>query len=326
MRIAFVGKGGSGKTTLAVLFSQFIRRQGADVIVVDADINAHVALLLGFDDVPREKHLSHPDVGIAIRNCLRGDNPRITEIAAFRKTTPPAAGSGLIVLDDENDPMLSRFSVGKDGMRLMVVGTYHEDDIGASCYHNHLATFENVLTHLVDDRGVLVADMVAGVDSFASTLHAQFDLVVLAVEPTWRGIEVYAQYAALAKNADCLDSLAVVGNKIRTKADEEFIASRIPRERLLGFVTDSEYLRGQDKSRASLDVGRLDEGSSAAFARICEALAARPYDPQARLRKIWELHERYVAQAFIRERFGDLTGQIDRDFDFDGFIRALRNV
>lgn len=36
----------------------------------------------------------------------------------------------------------------------------------------------------------------------------------------------------------------------------------------------------------------------------------------ARLKKIWELHKKYVSQEFIKERFGDLTNQIDKDFYF----------
>ncbi len=42
MKIAFVGKGGSGKTTLSSLFIRHLAAAGAPVVAVDADINQHL--------------------------------------------------------------------------------------------------------------------------------------------------------------------------------------------------------------------------------------------------------------------------------------------
>ena len=49
MKVAFVGKGGSGKTTLAALFSRYLAAAGATVWAIDADINQHLAAALGAD-------------------------------------------------------------------------------------------------------------------------------------------------------------------------------------------------------------------------------------------------------------------------------------
>ena len=53
MRIAFVGKGGSGKTTTAAAFSRYLAAHGRPVVAVDADINQHLAAALGHDGPAR---------------------------------------------------------------------------------------------------------------------------------------------------------------------------------------------------------------------------------------------------------------------------------
>jgi CO dehydrogenase maturation factor len=316
MRIAFVGKGGSGKTTLSALFSQYIKDK-APVLVIDADLNMHLPALLGFQEIPQEMHISHPSVVKTIKSYLRGTNKRIRELVHFRKTTPPANGSRFIVLHNSNDTILKQFSVGNPNFRLMVVGTYDTDDIGASCYHNNLAILENVISHLVDTKGNLVTDMVAGVDAFANTLHAQFDMLVLAVEPTKRGVEVYNQYQKLAGDAGVGNLLFVVGNKVRNSADKEFISKHIPNNRLLGFLGDSEYLRIKDQKGGQLDVAMLEPENKKTIEVIANKLFSIQPDYTARLQRLYELHRRYVAQDFIRERFGDLTNHIDETFDLE---------
>ena len=171
MRIAFVGKGGSGKSTLAASFASHISaRTSRPVVVFDADLNIHMPRLLGFDAVAFERHLSHPDVTKTIQRWLIGKN-NITNLGAFRKTTPPTRKSNILKISELNFTPLSNLGLCKGNMSVFAVGTYQEDDIGASCYHNNLAILESLLNHTDDRGGYIVVDMVAGVDSFAGTLQ-----------------------------------------------------------------------------------------------------------------------------------------------------------
>jgi len=91
MKIAFAGKGGSGKTTLSSLFTRHLAGQGLPVVAIDADINQHLAEALGAAaPPPMGSHLPQ------IKEYLRGSNPRITSAAAMVKTTPPGRGSRLL--------------------------------------------------------------------------------------------------------------------------------------------------------------------------------------------------------------------------------------
>lgn len=75
MKIAFVGKGGSGKTTLSALFIRHAAATGRPVIAVDADINQHLGPALGLTD---DQASALPSLGAqlpTIKEYLRGSNP-----------------------------------------------------------------------------------------------------------------------------------------------------------------------------------------------------------------------------------------------------------
>ena len=322
MRIAFVGKGGSGKTTLSALFSLYVKQKGIPLVVVDADINMHLPELLGIrEDFPKEMHLSHPDAVIAIKTHLKGANFRIKELAQFRKTTPPAKESTLIYPNNPNDTIINSYSKKNGNLSLMLVGTYDTEDIGASCYHNNLSIFENILSHTADTNEIIVSDMVAGVDAFANTLHAQFDLLVLVVEPTRRGLEVFEQYKELAIEAGVYKNLFVIGNKVQNTHDAEFIQNRIPKEKLIGFLQESQYLRTKDQEGGGLDTSKLEPENIQLLETTYEKLKNHADNHADRLKTIWNLHRIYVSQDFIKERFGDLTDQIDENFDMQEQIQ-----
>jgi CO dehydrogenase maturation factor len=316
MRIAFVGKGGSGKSTLTASFaSYFSKNTDKPVVVFDADLNIHAPELLGFGSLPFEKHLSHPKLTQTIQKWLIGEND-IPKLGAFRKTTPPTSKSNLLYLENLQETPLVDFCLHRNNLSVFAVGTYQEDDIGASCYHNNLAILESILNHTDDLNGYVVADMVAGVDSFAGTLHAQFDLTCLIVEPTKRSIEVYEKYKELANEAGVLDGLMVIANKVRSGADKEFIAKHIEKEKTLGYFADDEHIRHIDQTEESIDVEKLASQNKELLVTVASKLNSLPDMRNERLKKLWDLHRKYVNQSFITDRFGDLTTQIDTEFSY----------
>lgn len=316
MRIAFVGKGGSGKSTLSASFATYVSKQNTrPVVVFDADLNIHAPELLGFNTIPFEKHLSHPVVAKSIQKWLIGNND-IQNLGAFRKSTPPTRKSNIINIESINETPLQSFGLHKGNLSVFAVGTYQEQDIGASCYHNNLAILESILNHTNDKNGYIIADMVAGVDSFAGTLHAQFDLTCLIVEPTMRSVEVYTRYIELATEAGIADSVRVIGNKIRNDTDRDFITSHIPKNKIIDYFTDDEYIRTIDQDGTILDTTKLLTSNQELLKNILTILDSMPDSRNTRLKNLWKLHKKYVAQGFIKERFGDLTHQIDSDFSF----------
>lgn len=312
MKIAFVGKGGSGKSTLTTLFSLYVASLKKSLLVMDADINMHMPELLGMDakEFP-EKYLSTEKNVKHIQEYLKGNNERIASHAHFKKSTPPARGSRWIDLVQKDPVFFGNYAVTKDHVDLMVVGSYEKDGIGTSCYHNNLSIVENMLSHMRDNEGVLVMDMVAGIDAFAGTLHSQFDMMVLVVEPTRRSMEVYTQYRTLAAEAGIANRLFVLGNKVVSEGDHAYIVEHVSPAHLLGIFPYSTYIHEHDQKGGALSLTALEDTHISQLGKVFEQLQTRQRSLEERLPELWKLHKKYVAQEYIRARVGDLTHQID---------------
>jgi len=55
MKLAIVGKGGSGKTTTAGVIARLLARQGLDVVALDCDANPNLGISLGLGPEETER-------------------------------------------------------------------------------------------------------------------------------------------------------------------------------------------------------------------------------------------------------------------------------
>ncbi|EIV92369.1 ATP-binding protein [Frankia sp. QA3] len=310
MKIAFVGKGGSGKTTLSALFARYLAAQHRPVLALDADINQHLGIALGLEE---EDAAAVPALGDhldEIKDHLRGDNPRIPSAAHMVKTTPPGAGSRLLTLGAA-DPLLRRFAVDAGGVRLLATGAFTEEDLGVACYHSKVGAVELLLNHLVDGPGeYAVVDMTAGADAFASGLFTRFDRTFLVAEPTRKGIGVYRQYRDYTAGFDI--PLSVIGNKISGPDDVAFLRDQVGDD-LLVCLEHSPAVRAMEQGRL-VAIGDLEQANLTALAQIRHAVDSTPRDADRLHRQMIEFHVKN-ALAWANEATGcDLTDQVDPGF------------
>jgi CO dehydrogenase maturation factor len=310
VKIAFVGKGGSGKTTLASLFLRHLAAAQRPLLAVDADINQHLAGALGASE---PETVALPTLGEhlpLIKDHLRGDNPRIGATAEMVKTTPAGRGSNLLSVTGDN-PIYRACVREIDGVRLAVTGPFGEDDLGVACYHSKVGAVELMLNHMTDGPGeYVVVDMTAGADSFASGLFTRFDVTFLVCEPTVRSIGVYRQYLGYARDFGV--KVAVVGNKVSDDEDLAFLRQEVG-EDLLTWVTRSQHVRAAERGEVRPIDGFEPENREAL--RTMHALVdATAKDWAKYQRQAVEFHLRN-ARAWANERTGrDLAEQIDPEF------------
>ena len=310
MKIAFVGKGGSGKTTLASLLVTHLASTGRPLLAVDADINQHLAVALGATEAEAS---AWPTLGSRltfIKDHLRGTNPRIASAAEMIKTTPAGAGSRLLGVDEDN-PIWRECVREVRGVRLAVTGPFADSDLGVACYHSKVGAVELLLNHLVDEPGeYVVVDMTAGADAFASGLFTRFDVTFLVCEPTVRSVGVYRQYRDHARDFGV--RIVVVGNKISDADDLDFLRAQVGGD-LYAWIGRSAHVRAAERGEVR-PIAALEPENRSALAAMVDLVKRTPKDWLRFQQQAVEFHQRNAA-AWANGRSGsDLADQIDPGF------------
>ncbi len=231
MKIAISGKGGVGKTLLASRLARTFADAGYSVIAIDADPDANLAATLGFPN---------PDKVMPISE--------MSDLIEERTGARPGQSAPFFKLNPKVDDLPESYSLEHEGIKLMVMGRIKRG--GTGCYCPEGALLQALLAHLLVARNeVVILDMEAGIEHLARGTARVVDKLIIVVDPGRRSIETAHRIAELAKDIG-LQNLAVVGNKIRSQSDKEFIISSLPGFEFLGFIP-------YDQAFVDADLGNL---------------------------------------------------------------------
>lgn len=197
MIIGFLGKGGSGKSTLSTHFVQFCHANEKTVLAIDADHNLDLThnLLTAFGHNPQA---TIPYFGDSLGQLTERLDPTGSgrHYSEHFLATPTETRFSLAPLD----PYLSTFtSPITNKLRLMSAGPHTEQILrGDSCSHS-LFTPLKVLLPLLTLRTneIAIIDEKAGRDGAGTGVTTGFTLAVVCVEPTPHSIKAANQIAEL---------------------------------------------------------------------------------------------------------------------------------
>lgn len=244
MKIAVIGKGGSGKTTTSAVLARTLARRGHRVVALDCDTNANLGISLG--------------IGYGDTEHLVSMRERLDEGQEDHATDP--------------DTLLERFGRdAPDGVRLAVVTRIENIDPGCPC----CGLSPDKLLNAFDapDR-VVIADLEAGIGTLTRVEQGAVDVAVLVVEPTTKSIEVGVRGAELARDKG-IERLLVVASKIATESDLDAIRDHFPGEQVVAVPDDPAIVRADREGIAPME---LDDQAPAvqALARLADLLEPTP--------------------------------------------------
>ncbi len=199
MKIAFAGKGGVGKTSLAAWTADWLARNGKNVWMVDADtaLSLGSASGLSLEELP-EPLICREDL---VRDRIHAGgflnlNPDVGDL-------PEALGVDLPLIGEPAP------GVTPGRKRLIVMGAVTNAGGGCACDAN--ALLKALLAHIVMDRDdwVLV-DLEAGVEHLGRGTVAHVDGLVVVSEPSMRSLQTGAEVGRMASDLGLTNQALVI--------------------------------------------------------------------------------------------------------------------
>jgi len=214
LKVAFCGKGGVGKTTVAALYIRKLAQAGVQVVAVDADPVPNLAAALGF---PR-------DVRLEPLSALK-------DLVQERTGAQPGWGA-LFRLNPRVEDLPERLGATLGNVRLLVMGTV--DKGGSGCVCPESVMLKALVSHLLlQPNQAVVLDMEAGVEHLGRGTAASVDRMIAVVDGGQRSHEAARRIRALAADVG-VASLSVIANRVRSPAEADRVREALPEMEFLG--------------------------------------------------------------------------------------------
>lgn len=260
LKIAVGGKGGVGKTTITSLIARAIAasEERRKVIAIDADPVANLAAGLGIDE-------SQPITPIS----------ELSDLIAERTGATPGTSGGFFTLNPKVDDIPDRFSIEKDGVKLLVMGTVQQG--GGGCICPEATILKALMNHLVLARNeVVVMDMEAGVEHLGRATSGSVDALIIVVNPGKRSRVAADKIRKLGTDIG-IKTIIILGNRVRSSEDEELIAKDLSGYDILGFIPEHDEIVQSDRTgdRPFDDITTVPE----AFKSVIQKLMALENKP-----------------------------------------------
>jgi len=226
MKLAITGKGGVGKTTVAVFLARHLAEQGREVILIDADPDANTAMALGLG--------AAADV-----------QPIIELDELIRKRTGASGQPGqYFSLNPKVDDIPEKYAASVDGVKLLRMGRLKKGGAGCLCPEN--AFVRALMSHLVfQQRQAVILDMEAGIEHLGRGTAQGVDALLVVVEPGRRSIQTAHLVKRLAGDLG-IRTVAVVINKYRSQEELQQVEQQVSPLPVVGRIPYDEAVAASD--------------------------------------------------------------------------------
>jgi CO dehydrogenase maturation factor len=233
MKIAISGKGGVGKSTIAAAIALTLAKRGQKVLALDADPDANFAAALG---IP--KNIEIRPISSEIKLIEERTGAKVSEYGKVFKLNP-----------DVSD-VAEKFAVNHNGVDLVALGGTNKGGAGCACPENtFIKTLVADLVLYKDET--LVMDMEAGIEHLGRSTAMGVDVMIIVVEPGQRSVDCAESVIKMGGEIG-IKKFIVIGNKITSKDDEEYIKNILPGQKIAVFMPYAKNIRESDRDGVSV--------------------------------------------------------------------------
>jgi CO dehydrogenase maturation factor len=261
MKIAMVGKGGSGKTTLAGTLARVLARRKHRVLAIDGDPNPNLALTLGMS---REA----------------ANNLRFIPSSLVESVTTPAGQASLRLTMDRQRVLGEYAADAPDGVKLIVMGKPADGSAGSGCMCASHRAVRGLIAEMTDAGEHTITDMEAGLEHLKRGTARNVEAMLIVAEPYYRSLEAASRTFSLANELK-IPHVYAVANKIRNAADHEAVHAYCAQHGMpvIGVVPfDERFVAAEQAAQAPADYAVGSPGMLA-----IEAIAERVTELDARV-------------------------------------------
>ena len=230
LKIAIGGKGGVGKTTITSLLARCLAAdKNNKVIAIDADPVANLAAGLG---IPEDK----PITPIS----------ELTDLIEERTGAKAGTMGGFFTLNPKVDDIPDRFSLERDGVKLLVMGTVQSGGSGCICPESTI--LKALMNHLVLVRDdIVIMDMEAGVEHLGRATSSSVDALIVVVNPGARSRAAATKIRKLGQDIG-IKNILILANRVNGSGDEHLIRESLPDFEIIGFIPEQDEIVDADRA------------------------------------------------------------------------------
>lgn len=259
MKIAFVGKGGSGKSTMSWLFVNFLASQNKNVLAIDADHNMDLTSNLNIEVSDESETINRNHK--TFFNYFGFPNATKWSEITIKKGFIPFFS--IFPNDEVTEKVTTKVT---ENISLMNAGLGTEDVIETDyCSHFLANPIRYFLSYVNDDKGEIIVDCVAGFDILNYGFQVGLDGFIGIVEPHKNSIKVMEQIKTNATAS--LVPLYIILNKPNDTEFTEEIRQKFSKE-LIGEMN-------LDQTITTIDYNRVSEETKNKLKEIWNILESR---------------------------------------------------